>query len=71
MLIYKSLNSLVPDYSGKLLVKCSDDREWLLPSSDTDARMPLLKRMNDQKVFSFRGAKLWISIDRESNKHPP
>ena len=41
-LIYKSLNSLAPEYFTKLFIKCSDDSEWFLSSSDTDVRIPLL-----------------------------
>ena len=45
-LIYKSLNSLAPDYLRKLFIRCSDDREWFLSSSDTDVRIPLLRTIN-------------------------
>ena len=47
-LTYKSLNSLAPEYLKKL---CSDDRERVLRSSETDLRIPLLKMINGQKVF--------------------
>ena len=70
MLIYKSLNSLPPDYLRKISIKCSDDREWFLRSSDTDVRIPLLRTINGQKVFSFRRAKLWNSLERETKSAP-
>ena len=57
-LTYKSLNSLAPEYLKKLFIKCSDDRERVLRSSETDLRIPLLKMINGQKAFSYRGAKL-------------
>ena len=57
-LTYKSLNSRAPDYLRKLFAKCSDDRERFLRSSETDLKIPLLKTINGQKAFSFRGAKL-------------
>ena len=70
MLIYKSLNSLLPNYLRKLFIKCSDDRGWFLRSSDTDVRIPLLRTINDQKAFSFRGAKLWNSLERKTKSAP-
>ena len=39
-------------------------------SSDTDVRIPLLKTINDQKTFSFRGAKSWNSLERETKPAP-
>ena len=32
----------------------------------TDTRIPLLKIINGQKVFSFRGAKLWNRLESET-----
>ena len=63
-LTYKSLNLLAPDYLRKLLAKCSDDRERFLRSSETDLNIPLLKATNGQKAFSYRGPKLWNSLER-------
>ena len=70
MLTYKSLNSLAPDYLRKLFIKCSDERERVLRSSDTDVKLPLLKTINGQKVFSFRGAKIWNSLEKETKSAP-
>ena len=70
MLIYKSLNSLPPNYLRKLFIKCSDDRGWFLRSSDTDVRIPLLRTINGRKAFSFRGAKLWNSLERKTKSAP-
>ena len=53
MLIYKSLNSLAPDYLRDLFIKCSNDTEWLLRSSDTGAKIPLLQMISGQKEFFF------------------
>ena len=69
-LTYKSLNSLAPDYLRKLFAKCSDDRERFLRSSETDLKIPLLKTINGQKAFSYRGAKLWNSLERASKLAP-
>ena len=69
-LTYKSLNSLAPDYLRKLFAKCSDDRERFLRSSETDLKMPLQKTINGQKVFSYRGAKLWNCLERATKLAP-
>ena len=64
-----SESSLAPDYLRNLFIKCSDDTEWLLCSSDT-VRIRILKTINGQKAFSFRGAKLWNSLERETKLAP-
>ena len=69
-LVYKSLNSLAPAYMTKLFTKYSDDRERTLRSTETDLRLPLLKTANGQKAFSYRGAKLWNSLQREAKLAP-
>ena len=69
-LTYQSLNSLAPVYRRKLFTKYSDDRERSLRSSETDLRLPLLKTVNGQKAFSFCGAKLWNSLEREAKLAP-
>ena len=69
-LTYKSLNSLAPDYLRKLFAKCSVDRERFLRSSETDLKIPLLKTISGQKAFSYRGAKLWNSLERASKIGP-
>ena len=69
-LTYKSLNWCAPDYLRKLFAKCLDDRERSLRSSETDLKIPLLKTINGQKAFSYRGAKLWNSLER-ATKLPP
>ena len=69
-LTYKSLNLLAPDYLRKLFEKCSDDRERFLRSSETDLKIPLLKTINGQKAFSYRGPKLWNSLERATTLAP-
>ena len=69
-LTYKSLNSLAPVYMRKLFTKYSDDRERSLRSTETDLRLPLLKTVNGQKAFSYRGAKLWNSLEKEAKLAP-
>ena len=69
-LTYKSLNSLAPNYLRKLFAKCSDEGERFLPSSETVLKIPLLKTISDQKAFSYRGAKLWDSLERATKLAP-
>ena len=69
-LTYKSLNSLAPVYMRNLFTKYSDDRDRSLRSTETDLRLPLLKTANGQKAFSYRGAKLWNSLEREAKLAP-
>ena len=69
-LTYKSLNLLAPDYLRKLFEKCSDDRERFLRSSETDLKIPLLKTINGQKAFSYRGPKLWNGLQRATQLAP-
>ena len=42
--------------------------EWR--STETDLRLPLLKTVNGQKAFSYRGAKLWNSLEKEAKLAP-
>ena len=67
---YKSLNSLAPDYLRKLFATFSDDRDRFLRSSETDLKLPLLKTINGQKAFSYRGAKLWNRLERATKLAP-
>ena len=69
-LTYKSLNSFVPNYLRKLFAKCSAKRERFLCSSETDLNIPFLKTTSGQRAFSYRGAKLWNSLER-ATKLPP
>ena len=63
-LTYKSLNLLAPNYLRKLFAECSDERERFLRSSEIDLKIPLLKTTSGQKASSYRGAKLWNSLER-------
>ena len=53
-----------------LFTKYSDDRERSLRSTEIDLRLPLLKTANGQKAFSYRGANLWNSLEREAKLAP-
>ena len=38
--------------------------------SFSDVKLPLLKTINGQKAFSFRGAKIWNSLEKETKSAP-
>ena len=67
---YKSLNSLALNYLKKFFAKYSDERKRFLRSSETDLKMPLLKTTSGQRAFSYRGAKLWNSLERATKLAP-
>ena len=66
---YKSLYWLAPDYLRKLFAKFSDDRERFLRSSETDLKIPLLKRSMAKSHFLI-GPKLWNSLERATKLAP-
>lgn len=65
-LMYKSLNSLAPDYLSSLFTRCSDSNERNLRSTDLNLKIPLLKTKTGQKSFCYRGTTLWNSLDKAS-----
>ena len=67
---YKSLNSFAPNHLRKLFAKCSDEGERFLPSSETDLKIPFLKRARGQRAFPYRGVKLWNSLERATKLAP-
>ena len=69
-LMYKSLNELAPEYMRNLFTRCSDSNGRVLRSTDTDLKVPLLKTSAGQKSFSYRGGRLWNSLNRETKVAP-
>ena len=53
-----------PRLLGKVSTKCSDDKQRVLRSTETDVKIPLLKTINVQKAFPYRSAKLWNCLER-------
>ena len=61
------------EYSFPLGVECSIieiNMTRFLRSSETDLKIPLLKTINGQKAFSYRGAKLWNNLERATKLAP-
>ena len=65
-LTYKALNSLPPQYLGELFSKCSEGSDRILRSTEISLHIPLLRTSTGQQAFSYRGAKLWNELDKET-----
>ena len=61
-MVYKSLNSLAPDYLRNIFQEMSEATNRQLRDSKTDLRLPLLRTSTDQKSFAYRGAKVWSDL---------
>ena len=59
-----------PSLHKTTIYKYSDDRERFLCSTESNLRLPLLKAVNGQRAFPYRGAKLWNSLEREAKLAP-
>ena len=65
-LTYKALNSLALQYLGELFRKFSEGSDRILRSTETNLQIPLLGTSAGQKAFSYRGAKLWNALNKET-----
>ena len=61
--VYKTLNGLVPEYLSSLFEKRSTRNVRELRNTETDLSIPLRKTNNGQRAISFRGPKLWNSLE--------
>ena len=69
-LTYKALNLLAPRYLGGLFSKCSEGSERILRYNEANLKIPLQRTSTGQKAFSYRGAKLWNALNRETKLAP-
>ena len=67
-MVFKSLNELAPQYLCDLFTRKSLYSSYSLRNTGTDLRLPMKRSTNDQKCFSYRGAKLWNSLSAESKQ---
>ena len=58
--MFKSTNSLVPEYLSELFVK----------NTEADLRIPLFKTANGQKSISFLGPKIWNQLSSDVRLAP-
>ena len=68
--VYKSLNGLVPEYLSSLFEKRSTRNVRELRNTETDLSIPLRKTNNGQRAISFRGPKLWNSLELDVKQAP-
>ena len=68
--VYKSLNGLVPEYLSSLFEKRSTRNVRELRNTETDLSISLRKTNNGQRAISFRGPKLWNSLELDVKQAP-
>ena len=67
-MVYKSINNMAPQYMSEIFTRNLDEATRQLQNTNTDLKMPKKRTCNGQKSFSFRGAKLWNSLDTEAKQ---
>ena len=68
--MYKSTNSLAPEYMSELFVQNSALTTMKLRNTEADFPVPLFKTSNEQKSISFRGPKLWNQLSSDVKLSP-
>ena len=69
-MVYKSVNRLAPQDIYDLFIRNSENPPYELHRTGSDFQIPNRDTANDQKVFSFRGGKLWRSLSTEIKSAP-
>ena len=69
-IMFKSTNSLAPEYLSELFVKNSALNTMRLRNTEADLRVPLFQTANGQKSISFRGPKLWNQLSSDVRLAP-
>ena len=69
-IVFKSINGLAPTYLSTLFTRNSAREIVNLRNRETDLLTPRMKTSNDQKAFSFRGAKVWNELKHEVKLAP-
>ena len=67
-MVYKSINDIAPQYVSEMFTRNLHDATRQLRNTNTDIKLPRKRTCNGQKSFSFRGAKLWNSLDTEAKQ---
>ena len=65
---FKSVNNLAPQYLIDLFNRNSLSSSHKLRNTDSDLQVPKKKTSNEQKCFSYRGAKVWNSLPRHAKQ---
>ena len=69
-IVFKSISGLAPTYLSTLFTRNSTRDIINLRNCETDLLSPRMKTSNGQKVFSFRGAKVWNKLGHEIKLAP-
>ena len=67
-MVFRSLKGDAPSYMNDMFTRVNDSTARSLRNADVNLRLPLLKSAGGQRLFSYRGAKLWNSLDTEVKK---
>ena len=67
-MVFKSLKGDAPSSMNDMFTRVNDSTARSLRNADVNLRLPLLKSAGGQRCFSYRGAKLWNSLDSEVKK---
>ena len=65
-MVYRSINHEAPEYLTRLFQRLSETNDRQLRNTCTDLYVPFLKTACGQKCFSYKGAKLWNDLNKES-----
>ena len=68
--MYKSINSLAPEYLSELFVQDAALTIMRLRNTVADLRVPLFRTSNGQKSILFRGPKLWNQLSSDVKLAP-
>ena len=64
-MVYKSINELAPDYLSQNFKKKSACSRENLRNTATDLQIPPVKTCSGQRIFSYRGTRVWNHLDLE------
>ena len=69
-MVYKSVNRLASQDIHALFIRNSKNPPYERRRTASDFQIPNRNTANDQKVFSFRGGKLWKNLSTEIKSAP-
>ena len=65
VMIHKSKYNLAPEYIKSFFLSTDLMHDKPLRNSKTDFRLPRMETSSGQRSFSFRGAQVWNSLDKD------
>ena len=69
-MMHKSLNDLAPKYLSELFVRLSDFHILELRNIKISLAVPLMRTVNGQKAFPYRGTKVWNKLNNITKEAP-